>query len=64
MSERRAKAVSSWLNENYQVAVERMTTKGYGESQPVAPNTKPDGQDDPVGRQQNRRVEVVIQKQG
>ncbi|MBV8200931.1 MAG: OmpA family protein, partial [Acidobacteria bacterium] len=25
-----------------------------------APNTNPDGTDDPAGRQKNRRVEVVI----
>ena len=26
----------------------------------MAPNTKPDGSDDPAGRAHNRRVEVVI----
>jgi len=26
------------------------------------PNTRPDGSDDPEGRQKNRRVEIVIQK--
>jgi outer membrane protein OmpA-like peptidoglycan-associated protein len=35
-------------------------TKGYGESKPVAPNTKPDGSDNPEGRAQNRRVEIKI----
>jgi photosystem I P700 chlorophyll a apoprotein A2 len=28
----------------------------------VAPNTKPDGSDDPEGRQKNRRVEIIIAK--
>jgi flagellar motor protein MotB len=28
---------------------------------PVAPSTRPDGSDDPAGRQKNRRVEIVIQ---
>ena len=37
-----------------------MTTRGFGESRPVAPNTRPDGGDDPEGRQRNRRVEVFI----
>jgi len=33
---------------------------------PVVPNAKPDGSDDPAGRQKNRRVEVVLDlcKQG
>jgi outer membrane protein OmpA-like peptidoglycan-associated protein len=31
---------------------------GFGESRPVAPNTNPDGSDDPDGRAQNRRVEI------
>ena len=26
----------------------------------LAPNAKPDGSDDPAGRQKNRRVEVVL----
>jgi len=39
-----------------------MTTQGFGASKPVAPNTKPDGSDDPEGRQKNRRVEIVVAK--
>ena len=35
-------------------------TSGWGKRRPVAPNAKPDGSDDPVGRQKNRRVEVVL----
>jgi outer membrane protein OmpA-like peptidoglycan-associated protein len=34
--------------------------KGYGKTMPSAPNTTADGRDDPVGRQKNRRVEVVF----
>ncbi len=33
---------------------------GLGEAQPIAPNTNPDGSDNPEGRAQNRRVEVVV----
>jgi len=40
-----------------------VTTQGFGATKPVAPNTKPDGSDDPAGRQKNRRVEIVIAKQ-
>ena len=36
--------------------------QGYGKAFPVAPNTNPDGSDNPAGRQKNRRVETVINK--
>lgn len=62
LSERRAASVKRWLSEQGKVAESRMKTRGYGELQPVVPNTKPDGSDEPEGRQKNRRVEVVIQK--
>ena len=38
----------------------RMTSQGYGETRPVAPNNHPDGSDNPSGRQQNRRVEILL----
>ncbi|BAU15294.1 putative outer membrane protein [Leptolyngbya sp. NIES-3755] len=60
LSERRAKAVESYLVQNFQVNGDRLTPKGLGKTQPIAPNTKPDGSDDPEGRQKNRRVEVII----
>lgn len=37
----------------------RLTVAGYGATRPVAPNTS-HGQDDPVGRAKNRRVEIRI----
>jgi outer membrane protein OmpA-like peptidoglycan-associated protein len=36
--------------------------KGFGAAQPAQPNTKPDGSDNPKGRQKNRRVVIVIDK--
>jgi flagellar motor protein MotB len=33
------------------------------DTKPVAPNAKPDGSDDPDGRQNNRRVEITLKKQ-
>jgi len=45
------------------VSNQRVTTKGYGKRYPVAPNTNPDGTDNPAGRAKNRRVEVVIENQ-
>jgi outer membrane protein OmpA-like peptidoglycan-associated protein len=62
LSERRATSVKQWLKQQGKVASAQMTTSGYGESQPVAPNTNPDGSDNPTGRQKNRRVEIVIQQ--
>jgi outer membrane protein OmpA-like peptidoglycan-associated protein len=53
LSERRAAAVLQQLVAGG-VSGDRITSKGFGESQPVASN------DTPAGRQQNRRVEVVV----
>lgn len=60
LSERRAASVKQWLVSKGGIDAERLQTKGYGESQPVAPNTKENGLDNPIGRQKNRRVEVRI----
>jgi outer membrane protein OmpA-like peptidoglycan-associated protein len=62
LSQRRAEAVETWLIQNASMSVSSMTPKGYGAAQPVAPNQKADGQDNPAGRQLNRRVEIVISK--
>jgi outer membrane protein OmpA-like peptidoglycan-associated protein len=37
-------------------------TRGLGATKPVTPNRKPDRNDDPEGRQKNRRVEIVVKK--
>lgn len=37
-----------------------LTSVGYGEGMPVAPNTNEDGTDNPSGRQLNRRVEILV----
>jgi outer membrane protein OmpA-like peptidoglycan-associated protein len=44
---------------------ERIIARGYGKTIPVAPNSLPNGKDNPVGRQLNRRTEfkVIGQKQ-
>lgn len=60
LSERRAKSVKNWLVENAGADGGRIKTKGWGEARPAVPNEKPDGSDDPDGRQQNRRVEITI----
>lgn len=60
LSEQRAQTVASAL-EASGVSSQRITTKGYGKRYPVAPNTNPDGTDNPAGRAKNRRVEVIIE---
>ena len=40
----------------------RMNPVGYGMRKPVAPNTNPDGSDNPDGRTLNRRTEFKILK--
>ena len=60
LSEKRAKAVETWLVSNGDLAAGIAKTKGFGKLKPVAPNARPDGSDDPEGRQKNRRVEVVV----
>lgn len=61
LSLRRAVAVSDALQAGG-VAAARLRTVGYGERFPIAPNRTADNHDDPAGRAQNRRVEVVIEK--
>lgn len=53
LSERRASAVSQYLISK-QVNPQRLVTRGFGETQPIAPNTSA------AGKGQNRRVELHI----
>jgi outer membrane protein OmpA-like peptidoglycan-associated protein len=54
---RRAAAVRNALEEALGPGYQYRSV-GFGEARPVAPNTKPDGGDDPDGRALNRRVEI------
>ena len=60
LSQQRAEAVATWLVNNTDLKSDRLISKGYGETQPVAENQKPNGEDNPEGRAKNRRVEVII----
>ncbi|MEP3209332.1 MAG: OmpA family protein [Maribacter sp.] len=55
LSKKRAEEVMKALISIYNVAPERLTAEGMGESQPVGDNSTPDG------KAQNRRVEFVKQ---
>jgi outer membrane protein OmpA-like peptidoglycan-associated protein len=59
LSEKRARTVRDWLVARGALPA-RSPIQGWGERRPIAPNTKPDGSDDPAGRQKNRRVAVVL----
>jgi outer membrane protein OmpA-like peptidoglycan-associated protein len=59
LSQRRAESTVSYLIRKG-IAPNRLVAKGYGESKPIARNTNPDGTDNPVGRQRNRRTEFKI----
>jgi OOP family OmpA-OmpF porin len=54
LSERRAGNVKAYLVDKFGIAESRLTTRGYGESQPIASN------DTREGRMQNRRVMAEI----
>lgn len=58
LSRRRAQAVLTALQQHLGGGAPPMTAIGYGEADPVASNTNPDGSDNPRGRALNRRVEI------
>jgi outer membrane protein OmpA-like peptidoglycan-associated protein len=59
LSQDRAQSVVDYLISKG-IDRERLVPKGYGESQPIAPNSHPDGTDNPEGRAMNRRTEFRI----
>lgn len=54
LSERRAKAVMDSLVKEHNVPATRLSSKGFGESKPVAPNTTAEG------KEKNRRIEAAV----
>lgn len=59
LSTSRAEAVKKQLAE-LGVAAEQIITTGLGTAQPLSPNQKADGTDDPEGRSRNRRAEIYL----
>jgi len=56
LAEQRAAAVQSWLVQNGNITQENVSLHPVGESRPVASNATAEG------RQQNRRVEIVVRR--
>lgn len=54
LSERRASSVRTYLIDKFGIAPERLTTKGYGYTKPIATNKTA------AGRQKNRRIDAQI----
>jgi outer membrane protein OmpA-like peptidoglycan-associated protein len=61
LSSARAKSVVSYLIEKG-IKNDRLSSRGYGESMPLEPNSNPDGTDNPAGRARNRRCAFTILK--
>lgn len=62
LGQRRADTVASFLVSRG-IPAGKVAPSSMGESQPVAPNTLPNGRDNPEGRAQNRRVEITTVKE-
>lgn len=59
LSQKRAESVVEHLIDRG-IPEDQLEAKGYGEKDPIAPNTNPDGTDNEEGRAKNRRTEFRI----
>ena len=57
LSQKRAEEIKAYLVSKG-IQGTRILTMGYGEYKPIAPNTLPDGSDNPKGRKKNNRIEM------
>ncbi len=55
-SEKRAMSAKKYLQDKFNISGDRMVTKGYGSSKPIADNKTSEG------RAKNRRVEIQVIK--
>jgi len=60
LSERRAQSVVNYLTLIKGIPAQRLKSKGFGETKPIAPNENADGSDNTEGRAQNRRTEFEV----
>jgi OOP family OmpA-OmpF porin len=61
LSQARAQACVDYIIAS-SIEESRIYAKGYGKSHPIAPNSLPNGKDNPEGRQLNRRTEFKVLK--
>jgi len=61
LSQMRAQSCVDYIVSNG-ISTDRIFAKGYGKTKPIAPNSNPDGTDNPDGRQLNRRTEFTVLK--
>tara|TARA_R110000737_G_scaffold202403_1_gene221607 strand:- start:19817 stop:21892 length:2076 start_codon:yes stop_codon:yes gene_type:complete len=59
LSQKRAESVVQYLIKKG-IDKTRLSAKGYGETQPIAPNENLDGSDNPEGREKNRRTAFKV----
>jgi OmpA-OmpF porin, OOP family len=59
LSRQRAESVKRFFIEEGVYGAEDFRVQTLGKPRPIAPNTNPDGSDNPEGRAKNRRVTVV-----
>ena len=59
LSKKRAESVVKFLASEG-ISKKRLSAEGKGESEPIAPNTFPDGTDNEKGREKNRRTEFIV----
>jgi len=59
LSEQRAKTVADYLA-GRGIEPSRLSSVGLGSAAPIVLETNPDGSDNPAGRRDNRRVELVV----
>jgi outer membrane protein OmpA-like peptidoglycan-associated protein len=62
LSQERAHVVAAWLAARAAKRGPHFVEQGYGRTRPVAPNHKADGSDNPEGRAQNRRIELLLRR--
>ena len=60
LSQMRAESVVATLVADHAIPSSRLSAEGRGADEPIGPNTTADGEDNPEGRQLNRRVEIVV----
>lgn len=60
LSQKRAVAVCDWLKREVPSVRGLTNCMGFGEREPLAPNENPDGGDNPLNRQKNRRVVLAV----